>query len=179
MKRLIYTTILVVVFTMGAIAQSDDAGKGRFWDKIALGGNLGLQFGKVTFIDISPTITYRVTDNFQVGTGFIYQFIRFRDYYYAGQDYKTYIVGGKVFTRYFIWQDLFLHAEYQLLNLEGWDIGIGYHRTNVNIGLVGGGYRQAIGTNSFLYISILYDFIGDPNSPYINPITQVGFSIGL
>ena len=39
-------------------------------DKLVLGGSFGAAFGDITFIDISPTVGYLVSDNFLLGIGF-------------------------------------------------------------------------------------------------------------
>ena len=43
-----------------------------FKDRIYFGGNLGLQFGNQTYIDISPLIGYKVTEKFSAGFGVTY-----------------------------------------------------------------------------------------------------------
>lgn len=189
MKKLIYCTIILFVFVSSGVAQDDDnaSGGGSFWSKCAVGGNFSLQFGNITYIDISPALIYHANDRLSIGVGPIYQFLRLRDYWYIGQDdrYNTY--GGRIFSRYVLFEellsdgDLFAHAEYQYLNVDAYDeLFGGSFRTDVNVFLVGGGFRQRLGLRSFLYIGVLYDIIQDRNSPYYNrPVYQIGFGIGL
>lgn len=185
MKKLICGLVFISAFAFHVIGQeSDDSDNGKtgtFWSKLAIGGNLALQFGNITYIDISPAVIYRASDNLQIGVGPIYQFVRYRNYFYPGQDDKFTIYGGRTFLRYIMFESLFAHAEHQLLNLDAYDeITFDITRKNINVLLLGGGYRQLIGGSSYMYIGVLYDVIQDRNSPYYNrPIYQIGFGIGI
>lgn len=148
--------------------------KENFWDKIYFGGNLGLQFGTSTFIDISPLVGYRITDKISAGVGVTYQYYHYKDRVY---DFQTNVYGGRVFGRYLITENLFAHAEYEYLNLEAFD----FQRRRVDVGssMAGGGYIQHIGANSSLVAMILYNFTESVYSPYQNPIIRIGFNIGF
>ena len=143
-------------------------------DKVVVGGNLGLQFGTITLIEVSPTIGYRFTDKILAGLGGRY--IYFEDNTF-GSSFSTNIYGGNIFSQYFILENFLTHVEYELLNLQaGFDRD---ERIDVSSFFVGGGYRSSLGGNSYASILLLYDLIGDRNSPYSNPILRVGFAIGL
>jgi hypothetical protein len=69
----------------------------------------------------------------------------------------------------------------------GWDklsvpdytsININSRRWVDNI-LIGGGYRQAFSDKAAFVAAIFYNINNGPNSPYQNPIIQIGFNIGL
>ncbi|MBK9045855.1 MAG: hypothetical protein IPL74_03850 [Bacteroidetes bacterium] len=45
-------SLLITTFSFPALAQ--DEPKTPFMDRIFFGGNLGLQFGNLTYIDVSP-----------------------------------------------------------------------------------------------------------------------------
>jgi hypothetical protein len=46
--------------------------------------------------------------------------------------------------------------------------------------LVGGGYAQRLGGNSYMMISVMYDIIQNPNSPYFRqPVFGGGLALGL
>jgi hypothetical protein len=146
------------------------------------GGSIGLQFGNQTMIDASPILGYRITKNFSAGVGFTYQYYRLN---YYNTILQTYIIGGRVFARYYFFENFFLHGEYEALNLETkfFDPGFLYHQSDrywVGSVLAGGGYRQAIGENSFFNIMVLYNLNDTPYGPYDNPwIFRVGVDIGL
>ncbi len=162
-----------------------------FGSKVFFGGNLGLQFGNLTLVDISPLIGYRLTEDIDIGVSITYKYYKVKDYYYYLQgnkyfDLEANILGGGIFGRYHFTETLFAHAEIEYLNFNQDNYIIynnGIVKENENIGissvLVGGGYKQAIGGNSFLTIMLLYNLNETNNSPYSNPIIRVGFAVGL
>jgi len=145
------------------------------WSKVFVGGNLGMQFGTSTFIDVSPMAGYRINDHIWAGVGVTYQYYHYRDKNY---DFTTNIYGGRIFGRYFFTQNLFAHTEYEVLNLEAYDL---YPPRRIDVGslLAGGGYIQRFGTNSGLTAMILYNFTESAYTPYQNPIIRVGMVFGF
>ena len=153
-------------------------------NRMFTGGNLGLQFGTYTVIDISPIVGYYFTDKFSAGVGVIYQYYAFKDNAYPLNNFKTNIYGAKTFLRYHIIQSIFAHAEYEALNLETqfFDPYNMRHQTPrffVHSILLGGGYRQAMGDFSALNLMLLYNINETIDSPYRNPIIRIGFDIGF
>lgn len=149
----------------------------KFTDNIVFGGNLGLQFGTYTQIDISPRVGYRFTERFVAGIGGTYRYISLK---YYNERISTSIYGGAVFTRFFITENLFAHAECEFLNLETKYFAIANpeqydDRFWIPGLLVGGGYRVPIGESSYLATIVLFNLNDTPNSPYQNPIIRVGF----
>jgi hypothetical protein len=149
--------------------------KERILDKMYVGGNFGLQFGTITFIDISPLVGYKVTPEFSAGVGITYQYYHYQDRVY---DLKTNVYGGRIFGRYMFTENLFGHGEYEYLNLEAFDF---YPSRRVDVGslLAGGGYMQRFGSNSAMVAMILYNFTESTYTPYSNPIIRIGINIGL
>ncbi|MCW3104016.1 MAG: hypothetical protein JWO09_2456 [Bacteroidetes bacterium] len=148
--------------------------KERFIDKLFTGGNLGAQFGTVTFIDVSPLLGYKVTDKIGVGIGATYQYYHYRDKYY---DFETNVYGGRVFGRYLFTDYLFAHVEYEYLNLEAFDFN--RRRVDVESLLAGGGYVQRVSDNVSIVAMLLYNFTESVYTPYTNPIIRVGVNIGF
>jgi hypothetical protein len=148
--------------------------KTPFTDRLFTGGNLGFQFGTVTFAEISPLIGYRFTDKISAGVGVTYQYYHYKDTYY---DLETNVYGGRIFGRYLFTNYLFAHLEYEYLNLEAFD----FQRRRVDVGslLAGGGYIQHIGPRSAIVAMILYNFTESAYTPYSNPIIRIGLNIGL
>ena len=145
--------------------QKENKPKQNWTDKISLGGNLSLSFGTLTLVQVAPQIGYRVTDRFIPGVGANY--IYFKDPFGA-----TTIYGGSVFARYLIADNFFAYAEYEQLNREVWEAW-GNERRWIPIGLIGGGYRTG-GDGLNFSISVLFDVIQDPWSPYGNPVIRGG-----
>lgn len=148
--------------------------KERFIDRMFTGGNLGAQFGTITFIDVSPLLGYKITDKLAAGVGATYQYYHYKDKYY---DFETNVYGGRVFGRYLFTDYLFGHVEYEYLNLEAFD----FKRRRVDVGslLAGGGYIQRIGDHAAIVAMILYNFTESVYTPYSNPIIRVGVNIGF
>lgn len=183
MRKLFLNTFFLttlIAFYSSAIAQDSTMlrkhpPKENFLDKVFVGGNMGLQFGTVTFIDVSPLVGYRINDQLSVGVGATYQYYHYKDKVY---DLETNVYGGRIFGRYFFTDYLFAHGEYEYLNLEAFDF---FPRRRVDVGsLLGGvGYFQRFGRNSGLVAMILYNFTESVYTPYSNPIIRVGINIGL
>jgi hypothetical protein len=147
-------------------------------DRLTFGGNFGAAFGDVTFIDISPTVGYHVTDDFILGTGFTYSYLKDKRY---SPIYQTNIFGGRLFAQYIILENFVAHAEYELLNMDIFinNFSNGIVRDNIHSLFIGGGYRGSMGGNSFVSLLILYNINESEFSPYQNPQIRAGFGIGL
>jgi hypothetical protein len=151
---------------------------GDFLSRLDFGGYLGAQFGDVTLIDVSPIVTYRVTEKFNAGIGLTYQYYKIN--YTGYPDYKTSSYGGSVFARYYIWRDLFAHVEYAPLYVSYNDPVYQQEGTTwVHDFLIGGGYRQWIGQKAYMSLMILWNVNETYYSPYRNPIIRIGFGAGL
>ena len=94
-------------------------------------------------------------------------------------DFKTNVFGGSIFSRYVIWENLFAHVEFETLAYNTEVPGYPVTREQYNSFFVGGGYNQPIGGNSAMYILALWNLNDTPDSPYVNPVIRVGFSVGL
>jgi hypothetical protein len=138
--------------------------KPSFAERLYFGGDLGLSFGRFTFINVAPIVGYKITDNFSAGLGAKYQYIAYSDGNYRE---STSVYGGSVFIRQIFSEQFFGHAEFEVLNTEVFDyIALDVGRRNVPIFMIGAGYRQEISTGVFAQLMILYDLIDDPYSPY-------------
>ncbi len=136
------------------------------------GGNFGLQFGTITLVDVSPLIGYRITPKLSVALGVTYT------YYKDSRPpvYTQNIYGARLIGRYFIFDNLFLHGEYEGLNSK-WDY---YKKPFILYNLLAGaGYRQSISDRLFFDAMLLWNFNTSVYTPYNNPIIRIGFNIGL
>lgn len=171
MKKATLTVCFLIKIIINVYSQ-DSQSKISFTDRLFYGGNFGLMFGSITYIEISPLIGYKFSDRFSAGPGISYIYLQDNRF-----GLSTNIYGGRVFARYNITDFLFGHGEYEILNrespysLEG--------RINVTSLFVGGGYRQRIGSNSFLFIMGLWNLNDSEYSIYRNPIIRMGFSTGF
>lgn len=186
-----FTTLLLGA---GLIAKTQDStetyrpynmqndNKPSFFDRLVFGGNLGLQFGTETIIDISPVVGYKITEKLIGGVGAKYLYYK-TELLINGNLYKysTNIYGGSVFGRYYLTPEFYAHTEYEILNLEVPDDFVygKLVRRNITSFLVGGGYRQPLGDRASIGITLLYNLTEDRYSPYQNPILRVGFGFGF
>ncbi|WP_375583823.1 hypothetical protein [Cyclobacterium xiamenense] len=147
-------------------------------ERVYFGGNFSLQFGSVTFVDISPLAGVMVTDKYSAGLGATYQYINNR----FVQNADAHIYGGRIFNRYNVLPRFFLHAEYEALNVE---VINPIPNTNEFVisrdwvpGLFGGaGYFTPFGERGGINFMLLYNFSYDNRrSPYSEPyVIRVGF----
>jgi hypothetical protein len=158
-----------------------------------IGGNIGLQIGYVTLIDVSPIVGYMLTERFAVGTGVSYKYYRIRNYFFDPYQnrylhFRSHIYGGPVFARYYIGRQFFAHTEYEYLrfrnevyvqNTAGQRYDKHYQHVNVHSMFVGGGFRQFFGSGSAFEIMLLWNLNETPDSPYNNPLIKMGVVIGL
>lgn len=146
-----------------------------FKDRMYFGGNFSLQFGTMTFIDISPLAGVMLTEKFSTGLGATYQYLSFRRN-------STSVYGGRVFGRYNITRNIFAHSEVEKLNTayvvpgatSGQDRLVRDWVTGV---FVGGGYFTPFGSRGGANITLLYNLTYDNRrSPYNEPyVIRVGF----
>jgi hypothetical protein len=177
--------------------------KGFDPQRLIVGGGLGLSFGDVTAVAVSPIIGYRITDHFAAGIGLGFQYYRVKDYFevnnavagnYEYYPLKSTFFYPSVWTRYIIYKNFFaqVEAEYDMQHFKvyktdsdpasstyGQPISykINFNSTAV---LVGAGLRQPVTERSSLVLLAMYDLIQDDYSPYLNRIDfRVGFNVGF
>jgi hypothetical protein len=150
-------------------------------DRIWFGGGVGLNFGSVTAIQVEPMVGYKVDPKgkFSLGTGFTYWY--FSDNRYVPRiEYNAY--GYRLFARYRVIEQAYLHGEFLHMNAERYiGIGEGVQRIWVPHLLLGGGYRQPIGSNSSFTLQVLWEVLQDPQSVYFGqgPIISGGIGFGF
>lgn len=141
-------------------------GSGKwFW-----GGNLGASIGNTTYIDISPLVGYRISEEFSIGTGLIFNYI-------AGNGQSLTLYGARTLARYQVFNDLFLQTEFELLRGSSGGVSSEWQSRLP----VGGGWRTRMGGNSYFTIEVLYDLLyDDAESIYPSPlIVRAGGTIGF
>lgn len=163
----------MAAWTLSASAQSEGS---RFF----VGGGLGLQFGSVTIIDVSPHAGYMFTDQLAGGVGITYQYFNDNRYKPA---YSTSIYGARIFSRYYFFENLIAHIEYEYQNYDQYLAGPVMPGTPERIGVhnvyLGGGYRQIVGGRTGVSILVLWNVNETIYSLYTNPIIRMGVDVGL
>lgn len=171
--KILFVFLLIFPFVSFSQYTIDDEEDESFWDRVYFGGGLGLQFGNYTLVDVSPRIGYKITDEWSIGLSSKYQYIRIKT---NNADFETNTYGGGVFSSYFFADNLFAHAEYEVMNGK-W----AFYRDRFNLEslLVGGGYKVDLGGRAFSTIMILVNLIDSEFTPYRSPIIRVNFGVGL
>lgn len=149
-----------------------------FRERLFMGGNLGLLFGTITDIEVSPIVGIWLLPRLSVAAGPQYRFYK----YY---DTKAHIYGGKCYTEFHLVQDLnniipiglnfglFAHLEDELLRVVSYDVGT---RKTINTILVGGGISQPMGMRSSMNLMALWAVSGSGFDYYNNPEIRIVFN---
>lgn len=147
-------------------------------DKIYYGGNIGLSFGSYTMIAVRPLLGYKFTPKLSGGIKLSYEYVKDTRY---SSSYKTSNYGGSLFSRYRIIPPLYLHAEYASINYQLHNLNGESNREWVPFLLMGAGYSQKVGSNSWLNFQILFDVLQSDKSPYKSsePFYSVGIGVGF
>ena len=186
MKKLFALFVLAsLAGSSAAFAQQDSTGyapiskpyqERKPWtERIVIGGSFGLGFGTFTNVNLSPIIGYKVTDDLILGAGptYIYTSTNFN-----GIKYKYSVYGGRLYGRQRVFDNFYVQAEYEMLNVQDYQGGDPNSRRWIQAPLIGGTYVQPIGERSAFVISVLFNLNYQPTlSPYANPIIRVGFNL--
>ena len=179
-------TVLLFIFLLfvsigqaqGYYPEKKDKPIGSAKGSLLIGGGIGAQFGNITLVGLNPRVGYFMTDRWVIGAGLEYSY--YSDTYFE-PTYDTHILGACAYTQYYFLPYLFAQTEYgfvsydQLLSVMPRE----KRRIGVSQFLVGGGIIQSLGGHTGAYITVLFDLIEDENSPYSNPILQLGFQVKL
>lgn len=180
-KTCLLLTLLLTFCIQYVSGQVGELESGSDWkDRVYVGGGLGLQFGDITNIQVSPVIGYRINDKLSAGIGITYIYYKIK--FDSGQEFQTDIYGGSVFVRRNLNEQFFLQAEYESLNLEFFNRNDGsVTREWVPGLLLGGGYFMPLGRNAGFSATVLYNVIYDQlKSPYNSPLVlRIGFTVGF
>jgi hypothetical protein len=150
----------------------DSLGNKSFFDRLVYGGNLMLEIGNPTYIDLSPLVGYRITPKLQAGVGGTYvydrevipQYDAFGNYL-GSVAFSTSLYGGRFYAEYDILHDalrpsdrLFGHFEYEVLNVPRYDnYGQLSGRSWMESPYIGAGYRSPLGRRGFINLTVLYN----------------------
>jgi hypothetical protein len=182
-----YLVIALVFMNIPTFAQWGDEEmdeKAAWKERIFTGGGLGASFGSnVDFISVSPLVGYKITPKLASGISFTY---RYTNYKYINPKVSTSDYGISPFVRFNVYQNFFLHTEYEYLNYEFPVSAAESLRKDFSSFLAGGGFFQPIGRNAGFFALALYNFsYRSPSSntdfqPYDSPlILRAGITAGF
>jgi hypothetical protein len=178
--------ILILTTSLSAVsAQSVREEAPPLKERLFFGGNIGLQFGTITDIQVAPVVGLWVLPRLAVALGPDYHFFKY-------QNLQTNIYGGKGYMEFVIFQNInkfipmgsntgiFIHVEDELLSLESafWKEQNTYtsERFYINTILAGPGLSQQIGRRASLNIMFLWALNDSGYGIYGNPDIRVSFT---
>jgi hypothetical protein len=182
------TSLFAQVEEPVAPIQDEQKEKARFIDRLVFGGDIGLNFGTITYIKLAPDVSYHLTSRWTAGLGPIYIYEN-----YKNVNFKTSTYGGKAVTSFTLIKgrenggslgigNIVLHGENEVINVE--QIFIDINTLTYYIGdriwidnlLLGPGLVQTISGRFSVSMFILWDVTQNDFSPYSNPTLKFGFN---
>lgn len=180
MKRITYLVIALSLVAVSAKAQDEGSEeKGFKKENLFTGGSVTVSFfNGQTILGGNPIFGYKLADWVDAGVAFNYVYSSTRDYIEYDDKLRQTVFGPGVFTRLYPISFLFVQAQYEQnfskvkYTPAPGSTNYGSSSSNENAGslLLGGGFasgRQP-GSNSFFYISVLFDVLKNEHSPYVD-----------
>jgi hypothetical protein len=170
-----------LMFLASPLAFADvSVGTGGSKSNIFYGGAVGLSFGDVQYVELSPMIGMHFTPKLSAGVSAMYRWVSDDRY---NTELNTQDYGATLFGRYRLTSTFFLQAEYEYLNYEYYTsiLNMTTERSDFTSLLAGGGISTPAGQNASFYMTALYNFSYDePDSPYDSPwVFRLGVAVGF
>ena len=193
MKKLI--TIILLFCNVYCLAQDKSTKEEKGFDATNLftGGSVsfGLGFGnynKTFLAGLNPHIGYTFAK--WIDAAFVVNFQYYSAKGFYDEKYRSTTYGPGFFTRIYPVKFLFIQAqpEYNFIKQKYIPVSGTSIKDNLRVSslLLGAGYISSrSGENSFTYLSVLFDVLKNPNSPYVDgygkiiPVVRAGINIGL
>ena len=192
------------IISLYAKAQDEEEKGGFKKENLFTGGTVTASFyNGVTVLGINPLFGYKIANWTDAGLVFNLAYTGVRDYQEFDDKLKQTVKGVGAFTRLYPVSFLFVQAQYEknFTTLRYVPAPNSYltaekNTVNSNSLLIGAGYTQGRqrGSNTFFYLSLLFDLLKEPYSPYVDvavdpntgyrsaraiPIIRGGVNIGL
>lgn len=175
MKKLIIPLFIIIsgsVFSQVSVGtDSQDNNKWTF------GGGIGLGFGSNSafYLQASPRVGYRLTDDLEAGViGSVS--------WQTSNSYKSTMFGVGPFANYYFARSFYVGANLQQYFINYKDKLYDYKSNEQETALyLGGGYMQRIGGNSFMQLGLMYNVLWKENSSVFSSglVPNIGFVVGL
>lgn len=149
------------------------------------GGNIGFSFWNDYFyLGVYPLVGYKVTPKLSLGAKVGYAYIS-DDRYEPFPALNTSNYGGSLFSRFRVIPQIYLHAEFAYWsyeNISSFNLEENSYNTErywIPYLLLGGGFSQQLGPNTWAFVEVLFDVIQDDNSPYEEWEPFISFGVGV
>lgn len=188
--KIVIAAFLLYTTTNSACSQENNRDQNPpFRERLFFGGNLGLQFGTITYIDVTPLVGFWVQPRIAVALGPHYRYFRYPDYF-SGTNTSTSLYGGNGYVEFYPVKDLdnvipigvhlgiFLHVEDEMLSLIPYDISGSGSKSRIisNAVLAGPGLSQMIGRRSSFNLTFLWTLNNTIQNLYNTPEIRVSFT---
>ncbi len=139
---------------------------------LRVGGGIGFGFGTdITFVGISPQVSYIIKRIVEPGVALRYQYTRDR---FPIPDVTWHTFGGSLFVRLYPIPILFFLIEGEIINTGFRQGDFQSGRDNYGNLLLGGGYMMGLGRGAFFGFSLKVNVFTNPFYPSHFPIISVG-----
>jgi hypothetical protein len=206
MKNVVVTVCLLFLISGVLMAQDEGEEKGFKKENLFTGGSITVSFfNRQTLLGANPILGYKLAEWVDAGIALNFLYNGIRDYNEYNDKIRQTVLGPGVFARLYPVNFLFVQGQFEhnfsTLKYIASPTSVTYINAKNTIGansfLLGGGFAQGRerGSNTFYYISILFDVLKNINSPYVNvttnpnnssdqritmtPIIRAGLNIGL
>ena len=206
MKKVAVTVCLLFLISGVLMAQDEGEEKGFKKENLFTGGSITVSFfNRQTLLGANPILGYKLAEWVDAGIALNFLYNGIRDYNEYNDKIRQTVLGPGVFARLYPVNFLFVQGKFEhnfsTLKYIASPTSVTYINAKNTIGansfLLGGGFAQGRerGSNTFYYISILFDVLKNINSPYVNvttnpnnssdqritmtPIIRAGLNIGL
>ena len=201
MKKLVLTALSFMVL-ISFLSGQEEGDKGFKKENLFTGGSITVSFfNRQTLLGANPMFGYKLADWVDAGLAFNFLYSGMKDYIDFDDRLRQTVYGPGVFARLYPINFLFAQAQFEhnftrVKYIPASGTASEKYKTSANSLLLGAGFAQGRekGSNSFYYISLLFDVLKDINSPYTNvdynpttgqprltmaPIIRAGLNIAL
>ncbi len=204
MKRVIVFSLIMAACMVLRAQEEEPAGeKGFRKENLFTGGSVTVSFfNQQTVLGANPIFGYKIADWVDAGLAFNFLYNGARDYSQYNDKIRQTVLGPGAFVRLYPARFLFVQGQFEH-NFTTWKYiypggsPTEKYKTDASSLLLGAGIAQGRerGSNTFYYISLLFDVLKNINSPYVNvsynpndpsqqrvdmaPIFRAGINVGL
>jgi hypothetical protein len=196
-KTMFIAALFVACLNVSAQETEDESQEPRGFKKENLftGGNVNASFfNGTTALGVSPYFGYSITNWLDAAVSLNFNYISQRDVQVYGDKVRQTILGPGAFVRLFPVNFLFAQAQFEhnfltqkYIPADNSSYTRDKYKTDVNSLLLGVGYASGRerDNKTYYYISVSFDVLKLPNSPYVDnlqrsiPIINAGFNIAL